>query len=299
MHNAAPLQITPGRLDLGQVVEGSIVSRTAFIRNSSSAPLHVKQLYTSCGCTTARLTDVLNPGETVPLHVRFDSHDRPGTINKRVVLFLAEYPDHPIEVPLSGSVSQIFRASPDTLLLGSFRLAETKSSQFTLSRLDGNSLKVAGPNSSRLHTSIRQLDAKNALVTVTVHAPDLPGTYQETVTLGVNQTAVPRFMVPVRFQVSGVYRLAPEAVNLGMVQMGRPVQAQVHISGADVRRLKLLSAPAGMTTVLKRVSNTECLLTANYTMKGKHSHLLNSQIILKTGDATQKTISVPVYAASL
>lgn len=299
MHNAVPLQITPGQLEVGQIAEGSVVTRTAFVRNSSTHPLHLERLYTSCGCTTAHLAHVLDPGQTVPLRVRFDSSGKPGSINKHVLLFLAEYPDHPIEVPLSGHVTQIFCASPNALSLGTVRLGSVATSHLTLSRLDGNPLKAVGLKSAGLQTAVQTVNAETSRITVSVHAPDLPGTYQETVTLGVNNSSVPRFSVPITFQVPSVYHLAPETINYGMVRMGQDRQAQVHISGADVRRLKLASAPAGVTTVLKQVSNTECLLTANYAVKGEHSHLLNSQIILKTENTAQKTIAVPVYAAYL
>lgn len=60
--------------DLGDVVNGEVVSHHFFIRNEGSAPLIVETVITTCGCTTASLEPMtIQAGESGTVHVTFDS----------------------------------------------------------------------------------------------------------------------------------------------------------------------------------------------------------------------------------
>jgi len=70
----------------GQVLEGQIVIHTYMLSNSGDAPLTITNVSSSCGCTTTSLAkNVLAPGESVPLEVRFNSRGFGGQTTTKVV----------------------------------------------------------------------------------------------------------------------------------------------------------------------------------------------------------------------
>lgn len=62
------------QLDLGEVPNGEIATRDVVVRNEGDADLVVKDISTSCGCTTATLEPMqLGPGESGTLHIEYDA----------------------------------------------------------------------------------------------------------------------------------------------------------------------------------------------------------------------------------
>ncbi|MCJ7660330.1 MAG: DUF1573 domain-containing protein [Anaerolineales bacterium] len=62
------------QFDLGDVVNGEIVSRDVILHNDGDSPLVVETVSTSCGCTQASLDPMtISPGEVGVLHIDFDS----------------------------------------------------------------------------------------------------------------------------------------------------------------------------------------------------------------------------------
>lgn len=66
------LEIT--NLDLGEAVNGEIVSRDVLVRNVGQNPLEIETVSTSCGCTSATLDPmVVAPGASANLHIEMDT----------------------------------------------------------------------------------------------------------------------------------------------------------------------------------------------------------------------------------
>lgn len=96
---APQLQLEANVIDLGEVVEGEIVTRQVSLANDGSAPLEIFSVSTSCGCTTASFdTSIVQPGEQAVLTVEYDSgaHDIEGNASVHRQIFIASNdPDHP------------------------------------------------------------------------------------------------------------------------------------------------------------------------------------------------------------
>lgn len=93
------LFIEQSEIDLGDVVNGDIISRDIVIGNDGDAELVVASVSTSCGCTTAQLDPMtLAPGQRGTLHIEFDSGahgpDLTGTLIRQVFINAAD-PDLP------------------------------------------------------------------------------------------------------------------------------------------------------------------------------------------------------------
>lgn len=83
----ADLQYIEDFFDFGSLIQGEVVSTTFRFKNSGAAPLIIKHLIPSCGCTKTSVSkEVLAPGEEAILEVTFDSAGWRGLQYKSVTL---------------------------------------------------------------------------------------------------------------------------------------------------------------------------------------------------------------------
>ena len=68
------IAVEESSLDLGNVVNGDIVSRDLTVRNRGEADLEIDSIITSCTCTQATVNPMTIPaGQSGILHIEFDS----------------------------------------------------------------------------------------------------------------------------------------------------------------------------------------------------------------------------------
>jgi hypothetical protein len=68
------IAITENNLNLGDVVNGEVITREITVQNVGQADLVIASVTTSCGCTRATLEPMtISPGERGTLHIEFDS----------------------------------------------------------------------------------------------------------------------------------------------------------------------------------------------------------------------------------
>jgi hypothetical protein len=83
----ADLQYVEDFFDFGTLIQGEVVSTTFRFKNAGNAPLIIKHLIPSCGCTKTNVSkEVLAPGEEALLEVTFDSAGWRGLQYKEVTL---------------------------------------------------------------------------------------------------------------------------------------------------------------------------------------------------------------------
>lgn len=83
----ANLEYLEDFFDFGTITQGEVVTHTFHFKNSGNAPLVVKDVIPSCGCTTSKLSSsILKPGEEGAVEVIFNSQGWAGLQYKSVTL---------------------------------------------------------------------------------------------------------------------------------------------------------------------------------------------------------------------
>jgi len=104
---APQVQMPVATYDFGEIPVSPLVAYIYAIENVGTADLHLSNLVTSCGCTTAELsTSVIPPGKRADLRVVFDPgyHETVGPVT-RVVWMITDDPTQPwLEVILTADV---------------------------------------------------------------------------------------------------------------------------------------------------------------------------------------------------
>ncbi len=71
--------------DFGTVEQGNVVGYNFTVTNKGKAPLKIKRIRTSCGCTAAITNkNVLDPGESTEIHTEFDSSNEIGKVHRSI-----------------------------------------------------------------------------------------------------------------------------------------------------------------------------------------------------------------------
>ena len=92
------IELSAVEFDLGTVPNTGPVSHAFQVRNVGRGPLEISGVSTSCGCTSAEISDLrLRPGETTDLLVTYDplAHDGATGQFLRLVYVRSDDPDTP------------------------------------------------------------------------------------------------------------------------------------------------------------------------------------------------------------
>ncbi|MDR2847792.1 MAG: DUF1573 domain-containing protein [Bacteroidales bacterium] len=113
--------------DFGKVKEadGAAVHDFTF-KNSGSSPLIIKNVTTTCGCTTPEWTkQPIPPGKSGLIKVSYDVKGRPGTIDKTITVYSNGKPAT-VNLHITGEVTAVDRAPAEAFRfpMGSLRLSE-------------------------------------------------------------------------------------------------------------------------------------------------------------------------------
>jgi hypothetical protein len=82
---AAQLSFGSPTHDFGEIEEGVQARHTFVLSNEGTAPLTIRSVRPSCGCTAPTFTtEAIAPGETGEIVVVFDSEGRPGPFRKSI-----------------------------------------------------------------------------------------------------------------------------------------------------------------------------------------------------------------------
>lgn len=156
----------------GSVIQGQKVQHAFAIRNKGSAPLTIRGIRPSCGCTAASTTaSVLAPGMQSDIRVTFDSTNFAGSVSKTISLDTDD-PKLPIAtLTLKGTVVEEIQVAPKQLNLGRIKVDATTTLTLTIANKGIRPLKLLSVTSQLPQVAVRadrQLVKPGETVTVRV-----------------------------------------------------------------------------------------------------------------------------------
>jgi hypothetical protein len=102
------IEVTPASYDFGSI-EPELVNHTFTVKNTGGAPLLIKRVSTSCGCTKATIdSEEIAPGQTTDMLVTFDPNLMEGGVEGdvlRVVYIKSNDLENPeVEIEITANV---------------------------------------------------------------------------------------------------------------------------------------------------------------------------------------------------
>lgn len=73
-----------GIVNLGEFEARYVQTRVVYVKNTGDEPLEIFRAFASCSCTRVKIPhETIAPGDSAPMTVIFDGHDRkPGSVKK-------------------------------------------------------------------------------------------------------------------------------------------------------------------------------------------------------------------------
>lgn len=98
--------------DIGFVPKGEMASHEFQIRNEGNAPLEVREVRASCGCTVAEYDHVIAPGQTGKVRVTVDTSTFNGPIAKGVTVITNDPATPSMELTIRAKVEPFIKVKP-------------------------------------------------------------------------------------------------------------------------------------------------------------------------------------------
>ena len=115
--------LSPQLMDMGVVIQDSIVQSIIQFRNSGELPLKIRRVQTSCGCTAAELTKLdYQPGESGQIEIQFNTKGFSGVVRKYVTVYLEEGTPASSRIVLQANVKTNILIEPRYLDLQNIEL---------------------------------------------------------------------------------------------------------------------------------------------------------------------------------
>ena len=135
--------------DFGSIHQGTKLEHVFTIRNKGDAPLTIKSVRPSCGCTAASITtSVILPGKTGGIKAAFNSTNFAGAIHKTVAVDTDD-PKLPTSIlTLKGTVVESIQVNPKQLSLGQIKVNETTKSTLVILNKGSKPLQLTAVKSS-------------------------------------------------------------------------------------------------------------------------------------------------------
>jgi uncharacterized cupredoxin-like copper-binding protein len=141
---AAPeLSVTEANYNFGTIAQGKKVPHNFVIRNSGDAPLQIKEVTVSCGCTAAKPSaSLIAPGKTAEIQVVFDSSSFTGKVQKSISVLTNAGKAPNFTLNMEGTIVEVLQVAPRQLSLGPVKPGAAKQMTVTVTNRDSVSVKL-------------------------------------------------------------------------------------------------------------------------------------------------------------
>ena len=92
------LYFTASTINYGTIAEdGGVVTAYVDAINRGDTPIYIEDIITTCGCTKADYPrEAINPNQTIRIGISFDPMNRPGRIERKVMVVASDSEKHTI-----------------------------------------------------------------------------------------------------------------------------------------------------------------------------------------------------------
>ena len=161
---AAELTVAEPNFNFGTIPQGKKVPHNFVIRNSGDAPLQIKEVNVSCGCTAAKpSTSLVAPGKSAEIQVLFDSTSFNGKVQKSISLVTNAGKAPRFTLNLEGTIVEALQVTPRQLSLGALKPGVAKQTSVTVTNREGNSVRLVSVSTTSNTLQIKAVIRKNEL----------------------------------------------------------------------------------------------------------------------------------------
>lgn len=202
--------IGPSTMDFGRVKEGEILEGKFQFVNKGKTPIHIREVYASCGCTTTQLSKMIyDPGETATIAYSVRTKGFRGPIRKTIEVQFEEEQLEPLVYVIQATVISEIEVSPtfvdfktlamnpDTTVTKEIRLRNNGDKQIQIKGIQNTyDLLSVKMKKSVIHPG------EEAVITLTLQ-PRREEIKDIDIWIETDHPSRPKIMIPVFFKIQG------------------------------------------------------------------------------------------------
>lgn len=238
--------------DVGFVAKGEMATNEFVIRNEGSAPLEIREVRASCGCTVADFDKVIAPGAAGKVRVTVDTETFNGPVAKGVTVYTNDPATPTIELTVRANVGQFIKVKPGYARFITVQREEKEGTIVqTLWTPDKSPFQVVKVESPYPFLNVRFWEAKpeerlkeNAdqqQWKIEMHlSNEAPvGPLTEPVKVYTNHPRQKLLQIPVSGFVRPVIAVTPPVVDMGQVDGKEPVKFSLNVRNFATEPIKV------------------------------------------------------------
>ncbi|CAM2066518.1 DUF1573 domain-containing protein [Sulfidibacter corallicola] len=243
------LQMEKMSHDFGDIDKGSKVSTAFQFTNTGDAPLEIKNVKTSCGCTSAKPEkSVFQPGEAGEIPVTFNSGRFSGKISKSVTILTNEVAENGGEaqtvVKITANVVTDIVAKPMSLFFPRAKTGQVAKQEITVSTNKLDRLEISDIKSQPAYVTVDQqrVDEKTVKLIVTVDGAQFPegkSRLSGYLTYKTNSESQADMRASVTINIQKPLRVTPGSVFMFASKKGKERKINLRVESSEEKDFKL------------------------------------------------------------
>lgn len=298
---APKVQVLEPAYNFGTAPSGPPLNHVFMIKNVGNAPLEIRNVSSSCGCTVAKPSkEVLAPGEVATIAASIDTRFEQGH-NLSVVSLTTNDPANPLmQLKIEGVIKPQVVAQPMDVDFGSVRHGSAAVRDVVVSDMVGGtgfavkSVKNDSPY-IKVTESARSDGKPGASLQVALSPSTPPGPISDTLRI---ETSRAPLRVAILGVVNGDLIVKPNQVSFGILQHHQGAVRIVRLTNQGSRTIKVLGVDSTSNSVFARVApvtpGKEYKLTVALRPNTPDGQVRGA-LTIRTDDPQQTTLTVPYY----
>lgn len=288
--------------DFGDIDKGEKVTTKFKFKNTGDVALEIKNVTTSCGCTSATPEKtVYEPGESGEIPVTFNSERFAGKITKRVTITTNDTTSPKSVVTILGNVVTDLTSKPVSVFFPKAKMGQKATQEIVVSTAKLDELKITDLKAQPeyLHAELVKIDAKNAKVIVTADGTKFPQNKSRlngSVTYNTNSKSQATVRTTVSIIIETPIRVSPNSVYLFASKAGQKREMRLSIKSTENSEFKLQDIKSDLDFIEVKLDSDEgkskslIITLKDSAPEGKFQGVVS----MKTDVGTQPEVIIPI-----
>ncbi|MGH7915036.1 MAG: DUF1573 domain-containing protein, partial [Candidatus Binataceae bacterium] len=296
---APKAEVAQPAYNFGTALSGPSINHVFMIKNAGNAPLEIRSVNSSCGCTAARPSKtILAPGEVATIAASVDTRFEQGH-NLSVVTLTTNDPAHAsLQLKIEGVIKPQVAAQPMDIDFGNVHHGNAAAREVIISDMVGStgfalkSIKNASPY-IKVTQSARTDGKPGALLHVALSPSMPPGPISDTLRI---ETSRAPLRVAILGVVTGDLIVKPNQVSFGILAHHQGAVRIVRLTNQGSHTINVLGVESTSNSVFARVApvtpGKEYKLTVALRPNTPDGQIRGA-LTIRTDDPQQATLTVP------
>ncbi len=262
---ARPKAVAPAPIeDVGVVYRGETIKHAFTIQNQGTAPLEIREVDASCGCTVARFDRTIAPGQSGNIRTEVETEDFRGPIAKSVRVYTNDPENPEIQLVVKANIKAHLEADPGYARFVVVEGEPREASRQLLSSPDFADLEIVRIESPSPHLRVahrpaaaeearKDVQGKQWQIEIALDTDTPVGAIADNLVVHTNHPRQKTVEIPVAGFVRPILQVSPPVADFGRREIEAPVKASLEVRNHSVQAIAVTAVETDLPAVKAEV----------------------------------------------